>query len=228
MTALIVLVTADPRARRQMEALLGGERHLVAALSDFPSAKELLKSVGPDLLVADVKLGAFNGLHVAARARLQHPNVPIIITHDAHDAVLEAEAARLGAPFVVRPLEDPQFRTLVESLLGDGAPAAARVRRWSRKRPVEGIEAVAADRTVRILDLSYGGMKLGLSEPADRFPAAFEIRVPEAGVSVRANQIWRSTAPLGSTPEAFWCGVELVDVNVSESSAWRALVESLY
>jgi DNA-binding response OmpR family regulator len=228
MTALIVLVMADARARRQMETLLGGERHLVAALSDFASAKELLRSVGPDLLVADVKLGAFNGLHVAARARLDHPNVPIIITHDAHDAVLEAEAARLGAVFVVRPLEDPKFLALVESLLGDGAPAATRVRRWSRKRPATGIEALAADKTVHILDLSYGGMKLGLSESPDQLPKAFEIRVPEAGVSVRANQIWRSSAPLGAAPDTFLCGVELVDTAAAESSAWRALVESLY
>jgi DNA-binding response OmpR family regulator len=115
MPALVVVVHADAVALRRIEVLLTREDCQVSALSSFEKARELLQWVSPDLLIADIRLGAFNGLHLAALSRLEHPSRPIIITDLLHDPVLEIEAARLGAPYIVNPLENEQFLSMVRS-----------------------------------------------------------------------------------------------------------------
>ena len=68
-SALIIVVNADPRNLRLTEAMLSEAGHLVAAVSSFVEAKHLMDSVTPDLLVADVRLEVFNGLQLAIRSR---------------------------------------------------------------------------------------------------------------------------------------------------------------
>src|SRR5712664_2550231 len=55
-SARILLVNADPVVLRQIDARLSGEGYWVAPVSSFELAKQLLHSVGADLLVADVRL----------------------------------------------------------------------------------------------------------------------------------------------------------------------------
>ena len=83
MPALILLVSSDPSARHRTDVLLSEAGHLVASASSLQQAKRLLGTVYPDLVIADVRLDAFNGLHIALRCRTDHPLLPVIITHDA-------------------------------------------------------------------------------------------------------------------------------------------------
>ncbi len=125
----ILLVNADPVALRRIGAYLSDEGYWVASVSSFQLAKELLHSVRPDLLMADIRLGAFNGLHLAARSRLDSPNLPVIITHASYDPVLETEAQRLGATFVVNPLENCEFLRHVRGALDNHRQALPTIRR---------------------------------------------------------------------------------------------------
>jgi DNA-binding response OmpR family regulator len=115
----ILLVDADPNALRRVGAGLSSKGYRVATASSFEEARKRFDAVNPELVVAAVRLEAFNGLHLAAWVRFNHADVPIIITHTAHDAVLEADAARVGARFVVEPLKDPQFWQYVCWAVGD-------------------------------------------------------------------------------------------------------------
>src|SRR5262249_39644967 len=117
MASLILLVDADQKALKRTERLLSEAGHLVAAVSSFKEAKKLLHSVSPDLLIADVRLEAFNGLHLAVHTRQTHPHLPVLITHAWVDSVLENEAKRQNASFIVKPLENPDFLPTVDSLL---------------------------------------------------------------------------------------------------------------
>src|SRR5262249_32550369 len=117
MSALVVLVNADPRALRLLEALLSENGYLVAALDSFLEAREMLESVPPDLLVADIRLERFNGLQLAIRSHFEHPDVPVIVTHAQEDPVAEAEAKRYGVSFFAAPLENPTFLESVRSLV---------------------------------------------------------------------------------------------------------------
>lgn len=83
--------------------------YLVAEASDFEEANLILASDPPHLLIAGVKLGAYNGLHLIVRAHAKHPEMASIVTSDAPDPVLEAEAQKQHATYLTRPWHDQDF-----------------------------------------------------------------------------------------------------------------------
>jgi DNA-binding response OmpR family regulator len=71
----------------------------------------------PDVVVADVRLGEYNGLQLAVQARALDPVPAIIVTSGFDDPVLKAEAERLGATFLMKPLEPAKLLELISSKL---------------------------------------------------------------------------------------------------------------
>jgi FixJ family two-component response regulator len=55
----------------------------------------------PDVLLVDVRLGAFNGLQLVAMAERPIPTI-VMTGHD--DVALRAAAERMGAEFLVKPI----------------------------------------------------------------------------------------------------------------------------
>ena len=219
MSALIILVNADPRALRHTEAMLSEEGYLVAALTSFIVAKTLLDSVTPDLLIADIRLEEYNGLQLALRSHFDHPDVPVIVTHTGDDAIAEAEAKHWGADFIARPLENPRFLPCVQAAILERRRNQLPVRRWFRK-PVAGVvEVNAADVRAQILDMSYGGVRLAFADPHE-IPATFEIALP-AGVIVKAHCVWTARS---KTEDRFCCGAELME---AAEDTWRQFVDSV-
>jgi len=117
--AQILLVDADPTALRRVGFGLSEKGYKVAATASFEAARKRFESINPELVVAAVRLAAFNGLHPAAWLRFSRPDLPVIITHTEHDIVLEADARHLGAMFVVEPLKSPEFWHYVRWAVGD-------------------------------------------------------------------------------------------------------------
>lgn len=119
----VLLVNADRMALSRLEARLTSSGYRVLAVSSFHYAKHSLITDPPDLLVADVRLEAFNGLHLAARSRIDHPGLPVIITNILPDSVLESQARDLGAIYVVNPLENPEFLQYVRAAFDESRRA---------------------------------------------------------------------------------------------------------
>ena len=88
------------------------------ALTGVSEGQRVLDEAPPDLLIADVRLGAFNGLQLLAMG-LRH--IPAIVITGFPDPVLEAEARQLGATFLLKPIEPAGLLTLVKELLRDGS-----------------------------------------------------------------------------------------------------------
>jgi DNA-binding response OmpR family regulator len=220
MSALIIVVNADLRALRHTEGLLSEHGYLVAALSSFVDARRLLDSVMPDLLIADLRLAHYNGLHLAIRSHQDHPDVPVIITAGHEDPVAEAEATRYGAAFVVAPLENREFLRHVQAAVAARRKTQRPIRRWLRT-PVAGVVAVdAAHAQARIVDLSYGGVRLAFRDPC-QIPTTFDIALPTGGVSVKAHCVWTAQS---AGDNQVCCGAELRDV---ASGPWRAFVDAV-
>ena len=117
MASLVVLVHTDPDVLHRAEALLYDAGYAVVSASSFHAARKALDCVEPDLLIADVRLDDFNGLHLAILSRIERPRTPVIITHTCPDSMLEREASRCEAQFVVNPLANPEFLPSVRSAL---------------------------------------------------------------------------------------------------------------
>lgn len=76
----------------------------VVPCSTFEEAKREIGTARPDILVTDVRLGAFNGLQLALLARDVNPAVRLVVFSGFDDPVLKEEARRLGATYLVKPV----------------------------------------------------------------------------------------------------------------------------
>ena len=97
-----VLVDADLVELRKSEQVLERAGFVVMSADSFAEAKSLLASMTPEIVIADIKLQAYNGLHLAALCAVWRPGTPFIATHSVYDGVLDADAKRLCAAYVVK------------------------------------------------------------------------------------------------------------------------------
>lgn len=85
----------------------------VVAHSTFEGARQALHTQQFDVLLTDVRLGAFNGLQLAVIARDAHPEMRMIVFSGFDDPVLRSEAERVGAAYVVKPVTSEILLKLV-------------------------------------------------------------------------------------------------------------------
>jgi DNA-binding NtrC family response regulator len=112
----LLVVNADHDRLRATEEILVSAGFLVTCASSFDQAKRGLLCAPPDLLVTDVRLGAYNGLHLVVRAHSDHPSMPAIVMDVHHDQVLESETKNAGAVYVGKPLDAGPLVALVRKL----------------------------------------------------------------------------------------------------------------
>jgi DNA-binding response OmpR family regulator len=102
---------------------------LVAA--DFAAAKRRLATRPPHLLVADLRLGAYNGLHLVFSGKATKPELAAILVGDRSDRGMRADAEEAGATFLTEPLQSDALAAAVRKLMpliegnGQAEPGAA-------------------------------------------------------------------------------------------------------
>jgi hypothetical protein len=183
----------------------------------------------PDIVIADIKLEAFNGLHLAAYCVRSRPGTPFIATHDTYDVALDAEAKRLRAAYVVKTVSCEGLLRTALTLLHSRRQGFDMVRRsYRRPAPVQTVAQVAAS-SAEVVDVSYGGVQLKLPalpvEPSeDAPPVSFDIVFPELDLSLHAARIWSvSDAARGG-----WLfGTEFSQNDSQQLQRWRDFVDSV-
>jgi DNA-binding response OmpR family regulator len=213
-----VLVVAPSRPlARELAATLKAAGYAPIVIGDFMVAKTLLEA-RPDFLISELKLGAYNGLHLAIRAAGQ--GTPAIIVGDA-DPVLQAEADRYKAAFLKTPVDPARVLGLMREL----AASSPRKRRSPRKQ-VSVLDAFVDDIRARLLDVSYEGMRIETSErELAGLPPRFTLRLPLFNFSCRVERVWTASPSSEGSGAAF--GAELSASDASTTEAWRLLVDSL-
>jgi DNA-binding NtrC family response regulator len=117
MSSRIMIVTGDEQRRSVLLETLNHAGYVASGAATFEEAKELLESRSPDLVIADERLGPFNGLHVIVVGRAHHPRMKAIVTSHVKDEGLENDAKRLNVQCLVQPADatgwlEPISRTL--------------------------------------------------------------------------------------------------------------------
>jgi DNA-binding NtrC family response regulator len=100
----VVIVDDNEPLLRAMEQCVARAGHEVVAFAQFEPAKSYLATTQFDVLVTDVRLGAYNGLQLALFAKLEHPETTAIVLSGFDDPVLRRDAASIGARFCVKPV----------------------------------------------------------------------------------------------------------------------------
>lgn len=119
MHARILLVDDDITYLMVTKDLLERGGHQVLVASTFEEGRRVLRDDNPDLLIADVRLGAFNGLQLIATGPAR---IPAIVVSGFDDSVLQAEARAFGAEYLVKPVTAASLLSLIEQKLAS-APA---------------------------------------------------------------------------------------------------------
>ena len=220
MAVHVLIVDVDDARRNSLIQALEGEGYQIAGADSFQRARELLKETAPDLLITDARLKEYNGLQlVFAR---QAP-IPTIVLAGVPDPVLETEARQLGADYLARPFSPASLIELVEKAV-QPRDAFTTARRWVRKAVPQQLFARVETVKARILDVSYGGLRLQLQDDsASPLPPSFEVALPTKDVAVHVDLVWQSHTDDGS----WMCGVELSQADPATARAWHGLVDAI-
>jgi DNA-binding response OmpR family regulator len=217
MPSKVLIVDDDKTTREGLAELLEESGYETSAVGTFEEATRILRSTPPDLLIADVRLGPFNGLQLVISSPKPIPS--IIITGFA-DPVLESDARRRGADYVLKPVSPAKLLELVAQKLSAAKPGFGIPRRWERKQIVGGMSASVADEPARIVDISYGGVRFEIDRKHEgALPAAFSIKLPSAQLSVQAKLVWKNL--IGD--QTWLCGAMLSQ----ETPEWYGVVDGI-
>ena len=91
MANTILIVDDDRATRDELAQLLAHEGYETLTASDVPTAMHILSASAPDLLITEIRLDTYNGLHIIAMAPTP---IPAIVLTGIADPVIEADARR--------------------------------------------------------------------------------------------------------------------------------------
>jgi DNA-binding response OmpR family regulator len=217
MPSKVLIVDDDKTTRDDLAELLEGSGYDAVAVGTFEEATRVLRTTPPDLLIADVRLGPFNGLQLI----ISSPKpIPAIIITGFADPVLEADARRRGAEYVLKPVSPARLIELVAHKLSVSQSGFGIPRRWERKQVIGGLAANVENEPARIVDISYGGLRFELRRQPERaVPASFSISLPSAQFSVQAKLVWKNLV----SDQTWLCGAALAQ----ETPEWYGLVDAI-
>lgn len=218
MSATALVVTLDSERRLEYRQALEGIGLRVHEADSFRQARATLKQLRPDVLVASLKLGEYNGLHLALIAQAEMPDTRVLIVGDP-DIDFEAEVRAVDATYLSEP--DPAIvAETVQTQL-----ATAGNRRWTRKPLSQEVRGVLGDAVVRVVDVSYGGFRIeiGVNE-ARSLTQGFRLQLPEFDVTADAQPVWQVANP---DTGVCTCGASVTPIDRRDGSSWRRFVDSM-
>lgn len=215
----VLVLDDDEHALSGMVELLRDAGHHVTGAATYDAAKRLLAVSPFDLLVSDVRVRAFNGLHLVMQTRVDHPETAIIIITGYEDPLIELEAHRYHADLIRKPIRPAEFKQRVAEALSQ----VRRQRRWPRKRVVGGFRVTVKGRPAAVVDVSYGGLRLELPQ-GEELPESFDVEVAGIGLHLEVEPVWLQTTV---EPPGTVCGATLSAEHTPSARTWRAIVDRL-
>ncbi len=115
----VLVVAATPELTRRLERTLCSGTWQPTFVTTFATAKRHLDGEHPDLLISEIKLGEYNGLHLAVRGAAV--GIPAIVVGDAAFA---GEAEQLGAMWLSpKEASGERLSATMNRLVGPSHPA---------------------------------------------------------------------------------------------------------
>jgi DNA-binding response OmpR family regulator len=112
----VLLVIVDHTEQVSLAVALQEWGYWVTVTSGFREAHERLDRHPPRVLISDVRLGAFNGLHLAVLASHLPTTAAILLDRD-FDELRQAQAMQQGALYVLKPVDYLELEQRVSQLM---------------------------------------------------------------------------------------------------------------
>jgi len=214
----ILIVDDDEPTRAGLAMLFADAGFETVTAGTVPTAIKLLSDEQPDLLLVDIRLDQYNGLHLVA---MRKEPIPAVVLTGFDDPAIEADARRLGAEFLLKPVAPSILIALVKRLLSDGRMGPSMPRRWPRRPVMQPVRVDIADASARVLDVSYGGVCVEMQSSVGAGPPGrFRLIVPPADLSVPVEVVWSRRRDATT----WLCGGMVQD---NADTNWRTVVDSL-
>jgi DNA-binding response OmpR family regulator len=223
MAIKVLIVEPDATVRSGFAEALASSGFEVIETRTFQEGRRVLRNQAPGLLITEIRLAGFNGLQLI----LTNPApIPSIVVSSA-DPVLQTEARRMGATYLIKPVSQADLLVAIEQLLAPFSETVAlgATRRWIRKAVSSEMKASVDNSPARVLDVSYGGLRMEVQRAAEKpLPRSFNLKlVTAAALDFPAEIVWTNR-----TGDRSWqCGVALSRMGRLEASAWRGLVDRI-
>jgi len=166
---------------------------LCGTARDGVECLELMRQLGPDVLVLDLEMPRMNGLDVLDRLRVENPELPVIMcsAYTEHGARSTLEALARGASdYVMKPSEQRDFTAAMQSLSQQLLPRIAALAKDSggekangnvssdlqKARPVDAAAKAASAIEIVVIGLSTGGPS-ALEQLLPKLPKDFPVPV---------------------------------------------------
>jgi len=117
--AAVLVVDSNSNGLASLVEPLRKAGYRAIGAGSFEAARNLLHTQWYDLLITDLRLAAYNGLHLVLHSRAINPGATAIIVAAIADDSSEIEARRLGAHYVARPVNPEYLLALVGTVLKD-------------------------------------------------------------------------------------------------------------
>jgi DNA-binding response OmpR family regulator len=112
----VLIVDDEADVLETLAAMVSSGGYEVVTRSDFETAKRYLMETPPDILITDVRLGAYNGLQLAVVMRSTCPQCPIVVLSAFDDPTLRAEAAQVSAIYLAKPVSKKELLVCIAGL----------------------------------------------------------------------------------------------------------------
>ncbi len=215
----ILVLDDDEHALAGIVELLRDAGYLVTGAATYDAAKRLLAVGSYDLLISDVRLRGYNGLHLIRQSHQEHPDMAMIIITGYDEPMIELEAGRYGAELVRKPIKPAAFLAAIARALA----SVRRQRRWPRKRVIGGFRVTAAGKPAAVVDVCYGGLRLEIPA-SEKLPSSFDVEVAGIGLHLEVEPVWSIPS---EQPGSVVCGAALSSDATPAARTWRAIVDRL-
>lgn len=111
----VLIVDPDLGNSHDLAEALHQEGYATLQAATFAEGRRLWAEELPEALIAEIRLGQYNGLQLLVRAKLDRPDTATIITCALPDVVLEAETRRFGGIFLRKPLDFAQVVSVIRA-----------------------------------------------------------------------------------------------------------------
>jgi hypothetical protein len=216
MSRNVLLVCTDRRTSSEYEKAILPIADVVQVATTFPQAKIILRQEPPDVLITELRLNEFSGLHLALWSRVRAPHLrSVIIGH--LDPNLEADARALGLVYLKENTAQAIVQATQEALTTE-VPQ----RRWPRKRLAVALSAQVDGRPVLVTEVGYGGFRVQTGGPVGvQLHSEFALHIPEFDIRAEATRVW------AAGESGHRCGASLAETHTRPGSRWRTFVDAL-
>ena len=216
----ILVAEADEQELFGLIDVLRGAGYDCTGAATYDASRQLLATKSFDLLVADGCVGQLGGIQLIRESREAFPGMEAIALTSTLDDEAQEMARRYGAPSLDRPIDPPRLLELAGSLM----ERLVIRRRWVRKRPPAGLDALVDQLPASLVDVCYGGVQFEMTEPDRELPAVLQLALPILDHPVTIAPVW---VVREEPTRRLRCGATVLSTKAGIVKSWRGLVDSL-